>query len=403
MSVSFFGSAKPHSLVMSSRTIVKVRKIKKPATSFAPSASSTGPDVLESSFGDGPGSKFASAAKRIWQGGIDPSQFLNDSVYGNLLFVDKKRLKMKRDATSESLGKIVAAIAWILQNEEKESGEAETYKATRDRAGSVIGEWRKVIASHPHRWPRSPIFGYVMELRELILSVDKATGCSLSQNIIERFTAWSEREKTFLPSASTSSPPHCFIGLNLRDAFPYMRDLYTCSSTVVTEFCTPPYAWSVEIARNIKGLLQKASFEVTGMGESIREWAHQEIYKEYLSKIGVIEYKIDFMRLIPRLGRTANMSTATEIMRGMLQRKDAASKVFGAEAVKDLGDMYEEARKRGEAFTDVEDRVPPIAVDSPFPSASDLPMTKTVEKDSTSSTSTDEPAPSASADMEGTD
>ncbi|MFA5091408.1 MAG: hypothetical protein WC483_02145 [Candidatus Paceibacterota bacterium] len=361
--------------------IIRTRKPKgRPLTEEEAAIAGTPPSEA---FGGGVGTKFGEAAQKAWQSSVNPSQFLEGQVYGDLLRIDSKVLAKKRTVVQNALGKVVTAIVWLIEKEEG-GVELPSFASVRKEAYEIIHGWRELVGKNPHVWPRSPIFDYIIELRGLCNAVDKSCGSALSEEMPERFKSWSEREKTFLPS----EPLHNFLSINLAAAYPYMRDLYQYSSVIVSEFCSPPYAWNLAIVTNIRKTLQTAGFAPDGLADSIKAWAHSEIHNQYLAKLGIIDHHLDFMKLLPSLGRTANMSTATNLMRGMLERRDISTQVFGSEAVKDMGDLYEEMRTVQAPFTEASERPPPLvaaAAAAPSATATTPPPVEGEEEEEASS------------------
>jgi hypothetical protein len=315
--------------------------------------------------GDGVGAKFGASVKRLLQGSFDPNTFLNDEVYGNLRTTHPKYLKAKRDRVGASFIKIVNAVAWLLKDgvPARDHG-TPSYRSTREKA-AVIADWRELIRAHPHQWPASPIFTYILELRDITIGIDKTTHGSLSNNLPDRFRGWNDTEKVLLPS----DVPHKFHGLDMAAAFSRVKDLFEQSAIVVVEFCTPPYGWKVSIEVNIKKMLSKSGFAPQGLGEIIRNWAQKEIYKQYLSKLGIIEHKLDFSKLLPEVAREGTIGTAKSIMESMLAKKDLAPKVFGSEAVKDMADLLGELKRKEALFEGPKEEE---AGSSSLPEASDL-------------------------------
>lgn len=348
------------------RTIVRVKKPK-----VARGGSSEDTSDPTSVFGDGAGAKFSAAAKNLVGSAFDPSAFLNDSIYGNLKTTHPKYLLAKRECVSAAFDKIVRSVAWLLRDGvAKRNQEQPSYKQARTKA-AILADWRQLIVKHPHAWPSSPMFTYIMQLRDLMISVDKATHNSLSLNMQERFNEWSETEKVLLPS----DPPYCFLGLDLSAAYAYIKTLFEQSGIVVAEFCTPPYGWRIAIVNNTHKLLTATSFAPPGFADIIKQWAQKEIYKQYLSKLGIIEHTLDFAKLLPSLAQEASMETAKSLMEGLLSRQKEASMVFGSEAVKDMGDLLGELKSKEKAFSPSEEETSCLEKESPIPTAESLLQT----------------------------
>jgi len=282
--------------------------------------------------GDGVGSKFGAAALRTAAESVDIDKFLNNGVYGDIMTTDPRYLKEKKDKVSASMSLIITNVVWILQTVRKDSP---TYVQTKARA-DVLGGWRELMKKHPHSWPKSQIFAYITDLRDILLQINLSTSGSLENDIAERFLQWEDQDRVLLPGG------HKFIGIDLSTLYQRIRLLYINAAIIVSEFCTPPYGWRVAISTNSKKMTQSAGFGATGLQEVVRNWAHREIHKQYLAVLGVIDHKLDFTQLIPSFAQDATVGTARKIVEGMLAQRDLSSKVFGSEAVKDMADVLKE-------------------------------------------------------------
>jgi len=304
------------------------------------------------------GAKFGAAAKRIVDTSFDPGVFLNDQVYGNLMSTESKQVEKKRTRVSEAFAKVLGAVAWLLKSGvPKRDQESESFRSARASA-AILADWRELVKQHPHKWPASPIYSYILDLRKCLLEVNKAVNNALELGDAARFCEWRESEKILLPS---DGPKHKFFGLDLSMAYPYAKDIYDQTGVIVVEFCTPPYAWKIAIASNVQGLLARSGFAPNGLGDTIRQWAYKEIYKQYLSKLGIIDHKLEFSTLIPSLAREANMGTAKSALEAMLGRRDVASKIFGGEAVEDMSNVLKKMKSEEAKFDEAPADAPPAA------------------------------------------
>jgi hypothetical protein len=276
---------------------------------------------------------------------LDTNKFFDEKIYGNLLKIDKRVVEKKKKVLMASFPLICNAVTWLLtRGVYAEERESIGYKSTYERA-SCLGDWEEMLNENPHLWPKREVFSYLLELKNLLTTVDTATGSSLTLDEIGRFAEWTESEKILLPSKGGAT--HKFT-CKLVEVFPYLCVLLVQSKLLVAEIASPPYYWQIDVATNAPKLEAGTGIELPGFDGFIKEFAKEQVVKCYLSKIGLIEHTISLTTAITAGSRLVDGATAKRFLKVLTSKSEITERVLGKATVDELRELE---KSQGEIFS----------------------------------------------------
>jgi hypothetical protein len=275
------------------------------------------------------------ASSKVFKSGfID--DFFNEDVYGNLARVDGKIVAKKRAIIAPLMSSIVISVTSLLKNHVS-ADERETvgYKDTLSQA-SCLGDWKQCFAKHPHSWPKSNIYKYLLDLRHILAGIDESTGKSLSLKMLDRFSGWTATEKILLPTIEDGESL-CFR-CDLKNIYTYAEAMYGAVGKVILEMSTPSYSWQIEVAINAPKLL-KGHSPPQEFSQFMKGFAKQQLVKSYLSKIGVLVYTISYATAMTAGMQAIDGSVARLFVRWLSKNGDQIKEFLGPEAVEEIKEL----------------------------------------------------------------
>jgi len=285
---------------------------------------------------EGSNKAFSEATKKAFEEG-NISSFFQNGMYGDILTIRPLVLRKNRARLRQLFPMVCNHVRILLDDyvpaRVRRYGNV-AYRETREMAGE-LGYWKQIVDSHPHNWPRTHLFKYLLLFRDQLLYINKASGKALETNNAALFARWPNPTKVFFPWASA---PYEFLGVRLEDVFPHLCGCYHAVIEIIEIFITPPYNWRASVERSITQFSRVSKFKVKAMGKLLRRYAEKHVTEFYFSQLGIQEYVINYGSLCIELFDQAQdiPGIVTESIHNLLSQSKITKRVLGKNAYEEI-------------------------------------------------------------------
>ena len=293
-----------------------------------------------------PEGKFGSETEKVLRRTVgeefDVDQYIIDEILGGCRIVNRKTLDKKKEKMRPHLDALFGAVAELLQKYVSENGKTGTAFKSMQTKASVLASWKTWLGMHPHRWPRSELFRYALELRVCLSRINSATLNSLSEKKAEPFVSWQDPKKVLLPS----EPVFVFSISDPTTVHKHLCIMYDAANVLFTEVRLPPFGWEVQAKIGSRRLSTRSGGAVTPeLADSFVAHCKSNISQIYMRVLGCTDASFDVASAAIGVAGGMNAGEVNRALQAVVNKSSLVSKAYGPKVANELRIVGETTKK----------------------------------------------------------